>query len=110
VARHAEAPDSFWIPSAEERQSLRVGNGAKLLFALADEAGDRLAAQVERMWVVVTEVTDDGYVGILASSPRSSHAAVHRGSRVTFAAEHICDIGAGPSREELDELRRDSAR
>ena len=106
--RHAEAPDAFWIPSREERENLRYGNGAKLLFDVADQAEGVLVAQVERMWVVVTEVTAAGYVGVLANIPRSSHSAVQRGSRIAFAAEHVCDIDEGPPPAELEKLLQEA--
>jgi hypothetical protein len=46
--RAAEAPRSFFIPPAELRHSLKVGDEVKLIFCL--DRGDGEAA-VERMWV-----------------------------------------------------------
>lgn len=106
--RHARSPETFEIPSLEERTSLRVGSGAKLLFWVLDRAGDQVAPQCERMWVVVESVEDEEYVGVLASSPASSDAAVRRGSHVRFQPEHVCDLeadqpGVGYLRELLAE-------
>ena len=82
-----------------------ASDGLDLLFLLADQAGERLVPSVERMWVVVTGRDDHGYTGIVANVPSSSHAAVGRGSVVRFGAENICDTDAGPSPDELEDLR-----
>lgn len=76
------------------------------MFQLADRGGDTLGSFVERMWVVVTSETGEGYEGILANNPASSHAQVERGSIIWFDAEHICNIEEGPSTEELEDLMR----
>ena len=33
-AQHARSPDTFWIPARDERESLKVGTGVKLLFGI----------------------------------------------------------------------------
>lgn len=92
-ARAAEYPDSFEIPDRDEREALEVGEHAKLLmrFILDDpeepEAG-------ERIWVVVSERTDDGYLGLLANCPAclEENDELWLGSEISFHAEHIIDI------------------
>jgi hypothetical protein len=37
--RHLAAPKTFEIPTLQERQALRVGDGAKLLFAIESKNG-----------------------------------------------------------------------
>jgi uncharacterized protein YegJ (DUF2314 family) len=82
--RAAEAPRSFFIPPADLRHSLKVGDEVKLIFCL--ERGDGEAA-VERMWVEVVETQP--YVGLLRNVPRLS-GVVDFGDRVPFGAEHVC--------------------
>ncbi len=66
-ARHEEAPQSFHIPPRPDREALRPGQHAKLLFMLEGNEDDgSVGLQVERMWVVVAETLTDGvYIGLL---------------------------------------------
>lgn len=92
VDRHNDAPATFRIPPAEVRESLKIGDLAKLLFHLRGSDDDgRPSVTIERMWVTVTEVTDAGYIGRLESTPRTS-AAVAPGDLVPFAAEHVAAV------------------
>jgi|ERR1043166_1077438 hypothetical protein len=63
---HREFPATFEIPPQRERESLRVGDLVKLIFRIefADEA------HVERMWVLVSEVRPESYVGVLDNELR----------------------------------------
>ena len=99
-------------------QNLLSRNPAALLVipnTVAGASRGALAAKakgipvVNLLWSGKTPA-DSAYVGVLASSPSSSHSVVQRGSAVTFAAEHICDIDDGPPANELDDLLRDAAR
>ncbi len=63
--RHAEAPQTFWIPDLDRRESLRVGDLAKLLFDIATQEEQGLVWGVERMWVRVTKSESSAYVGVL---------------------------------------------
>ena len=64
-----ENPDTFFIPSAEERKSQRVGDSVRLHFRLKNPSGDE--PQAERMWVTVTR--EQGwlkpYKGVLQNAP-----------------------------------------
>jgi hypothetical protein len=99
--RHANAPDSFWIPAREDRETMHFGHGAKLIFAIQIEEGDgSFVVDTERMWVVVTEVVDGGYVGLLDNEPAcvdpdSDHYLV-RGAEIPFRPEHVIDIDVIP--------------
>jgi hypothetical protein len=77
--RSAQHPTTFHIPSREERTSLNIGEYAKLIF------DDR-----ERMWVCVTDIVADGYVGSLANDPVA--VDMEHGDEVRFRPEHIADI------------------
>jgi hypothetical protein len=61
VKRHQDFPDSFWIPSDEEKEAIRPGDRVKLLFELRDGWG-------ERMWVDVIAVRRGHLVGTLLVS------------------------------------------
>jgi uncharacterized protein YegJ (DUF2314 family) len=87
AATHREFPDTFQIPSQERRESLRPGDLAKLIFRI--EFGDE--AHVERMWVQVTEVRPEFYVGVLDNDPRCTDE-IRSGMRVEFHADHVIDI------------------
>ena len=56
---------------------------------------------VERTWVIVHRRTDDGYVGVLDSTPTSTDAGASslvRGAVVVFAPQHVADIST-PARD-----------
>jgi uncharacterized protein YegJ (DUF2314 family) len=77
--RAASAPDTFENFPRSERESLQVGNLAKLIF------DDR-----ERMWVKITEVKDGRYKGTLGNSP--AFVDLQFGEEVEFGPENISDI------------------
>lgn len=91
VARHEKHHETFEIPAPEERESLRVGMGVKLLFWLAGEDEMGSYVQCEKMWVVVDEVGDEGYVGVLDNDPLTSDA-LESGDFVRFGTEHVASI------------------
>jgi uncharacterized protein YegJ (DUF2314 family) len=79
----AEFPDSFFIPPAERRHALKVGDEVKLVFQLQREDGE---TAVERMWVEVVET--DPYVGLLRNEPQLQ-GVIDLGARVSFGPEHV---------------------
>jgi hypothetical protein len=100
-ARHAEAPETFWIPSREQRDSLKPGEAAKLLFMIEAENQGQLERGVERMWVIIRGRLGPFYTGVLDSTPVSIEpdpSILTRGTEVIFAPEHVIDVSA-PSRE-----------
>ena len=104
-ARHTEYPESFWIPPRQERESLKVGAGVKLLFEIEAEGEHGPERGVERMWVIVRRKLPGLYVGVLDSQPQTIEPDprfLARGSEVVFAPEHIIDISE-PSREYIEE-------
>jgi hypothetical protein len=93
LIRSEQAPDTFLIPSAEERASLGVGRGVKLLFWI--QSADEDVAVCERMWVLITGIGADGrYVGVLESMP-TTPGGLHKGAELTFGPEHVADIYRG---------------
>ena len=106
-ARHAEHPDSFDLPSRAEREAIRPGQAAKLLFAI-ETAGDR---GVDRMWVVVTAAGDDGYSGVLVNDPgRASDLDLADGDSIRFKPEHVAAIDTPPRSFLVERFRRRRAR
>ena len=106
-ARHAKAPDTFWIPSREERESLEVGAGVKLLFIIeTEDENSRIEHAVERMWVIVKLRLSGIYIGILDSEPATFEPEpgfLARGSEIIFKPEHIIDISQPPRRYIIEE-------
>ncbi|MDZ4830475.1 MAG: DUF2314 domain-containing protein [Phycisphaerae bacterium] len=84
---HQEFPDRFEMPPQTERESLRPGDRAKLMFRI--EFGDE--AVVERMWVRITEVRPELYVGVLYNDPHCTEE-MRGGMRVEFHADHLIQI------------------
>ena len=91
VARHRADPGTFRIPAAGERSDLRSGDAVKLLFLLADENASGPYVQCERMWVVVEESSEGGYVGKLDNDSVTS-GVLRAGDRVSFGPEHVATI------------------
>ena len=67
-----EHPDTFRMPPPDQRQNLKRGQAALLIFEIEgqDEQGV-VQVQGERMWVIVSERIGDVYVGILDNQPAS---------------------------------------
>jgi hypothetical protein len=83
-----ENPETFFLPSEEERRSQRVGNSVRLHFWLKDPTPDEPRA--ERMWVTITQ--EQGlfrpYKGVLENAPAFIDD-LEPGSEVTFKPCHI---------------------
>lgn len=94
-AYHAEAPDTFWIPDRESRESLEPGDLAKLIFRFnVDDAEDPVA--VERMWVLVRERVPGGYLGVLDNDPDAleENDEFWSGIELPFAPQHVINISS----------------
>ncbi len=86
-ALNREHPDTFWIPSRNERGNLLPGELVKLIFRISLGAEER----VERMWVIVKERLDSGYVGELDNDPHCT-TDLRSGAKVEFQPEHVIQI------------------
>ena len=96
VGRHERFPDTFWIPSREERDGIVPGQAAKLIFRIREAgAGPEDAPSTERMWVYVTGRRGDVFEGRLQNVPRTTDRLAP-GSPVRFLAEHVSDIDHPP--------------
>ena len=100
-AAHDTLPDSFSIPSFEERNGLTRGNAARLLFDImvTDQQGERRSCQ-EIMWTIIAERVDGTYIGILDDQPGCleprSNTYLIFGAEIPFLPEHIIEIAYPP--------------
>ena len=83
-----EFPYSFYKPSSEVTALLKAGNQAKLIFQF--ESDDPDAPRAERMWVEITEVTDNGFCGTLDNDPDYIQDIKYQ-DPIEFQACHIID-------------------
>lgn len=74
-------PDTFRIPSLEDRKAIKIGQWAKLVFE-----GNEIT---ERMWVLVTKVKEN-LVGILDNKP--ALLPMSRCDVIEFEHKHIVAI------------------
>ena len=89
---HRWAPATFSIPPLSQREGLRIGDFAKLMFEIAVE--DRLV--VERMWVLVTARNEGGYIGVLDNDPTeiTENDELWSGTELPFGTANVIAIMA----------------
>jgi len=82
-------PDTFEIPSVEERLSLKSGDHVKLLFKPRCKGGI-----VERMWVRVYKAMPGGlFEGVLDNEPAYDLKGVLQlDDTVIFQQQHVADL------------------
>ena len=99
---HKKYPDTFWIPPLEQRVNLKVGQAAKLVFEIECEDENGIFINSERMWVIVSEIIGDFYIGILDNKPASfmpsDEVYLCFGAEIPFKVEHIIDIAEPPEK------------
>ena len=79
-------PDTFEIPSKEERHNLAVGDNVKLIFK------DTSSIPSERMWVEVTgKIDEETYIGFLNNDPVVLTQLEYL-DPIRFRAEHVVSI------------------
>lgn len=89
VARHALTPETFPIPSSRQIGFLQVNDLVKLVFESREETTGLVG---ERMWVTITDITENGFVGILSNDPIVWEGYLHNGQMIHFSTHHIIDI------------------
>jgi hypothetical protein len=87
VRRNRKYPDTYWIPSEEERGAVVPGMEVKLTFEMRDGWG-------ERMWVTVVGRKGRKLIGRLDHEPFGIPRLV-RGDVIKFKCDHIIDIWYG---------------
>ena len=89
-AQHEAFPDTFPIPSAEERTALRAGDMVKLVFVLDPPPSS--GPNAERMWVEVRAARPDGgYEGWLTNRPKVI-TSLEPSAVVAFDPKHVAGI------------------
>lgn len=83
VERNRQYPTSFEIPSDEDKEVLRPGDSAKLVWAVKRLPG-------EKMWVRITKRDGDRFVGTLQNWPVFVH--LNPGEVVKFHVDDIIDF------------------
>jgi hypothetical protein len=79
-------PNTFFIPSAEERKSKNIGDQVRLHFVLKEP--DEEAPRTERMWVKITETLSNGYKGVLINQPLYI-TDLNMGDKIEFQSNNI---------------------
>ena len=82
-----EFGDKFYLPEREKRQNLRTGDIVKLIFRFEDDE----FAQVERMWVVVSETNNGEFTGILDNEPFTK-GYLNAGDEIKFNYKNVLEI------------------
>ena len=82
-----EFGDKFYLLECEKRQNLRTGDIVKLIFRFEDDE----FAQVERMWVVVSETNNGKFTGILDYEPFTK-GCLNAGDEIKFNYKNVLEI------------------
>ena len=96
LARFRSRQGVNWLPDAAEREAIRAGEIAKVIFAIeAAAVTGQPEVHRERMWVEVDYVSGAGadslYTGILTNDPNVP-GLTRPGMRVWFRPGHVIDI------------------
>ncbi|MGV3504715.1 MAG: immunity protein Imm33 domain-containing protein [Adhaeribacter sp.] len=83
-----ENPETFFIPSKEERDRQKVGDEVRLHFIIKNQQEDE--PQAERMWVCITRKKGlfSNYKGVLTNRPLYIKDLVE-GDEIEFSSKHI---------------------
>lgn len=95
VSQHNSTPETFWIPSEFDRDSLAEGDFVKLMFEIENVNDDSLINNfTERMWVIIKARIGPYYIGALNNHPISimKKKQLKCGDSVLFLPEHIIKI------------------
>ena len=82
-----ESPYTFYVPSSEVLNKLKVGDSVKLIFVTEKAEDDGYRA--ERMWVQITNIKGKKFMGKLDNKPRLLPLKI--GDEISFGIENICD-------------------
>lgn len=97
VERHLLHPESFPIPDEAVRRGLKIGDFVKLTFLVQVE--DDEDPIVERMWVVVREISGDTYFGLLDNEPEiDENDEFWLGTEIPFGPEHVIEFQGGDAK------------
>ncbi len=93
IQLHEESPETFWIPSEDEKKKLQVNDIVKLVFR---------EIEIERMWVIITKIeVENGKIyfeGTLDNQPYYLESIKYQ-DKVIFNEDHIIDYQRDDSRD-----------
>lgn len=93
-AKNNENPTSFFIPSIDSRKNLLPDDKAKIIMRIRTiNDKDVEEDNVEGMWVIVREKTEDYFVGVLDTSPDCTDE-IKMGMEVVFEPRHVVQVHA----------------
>jgi len=84
VQRNKEHPETFHIPSVDEKSLLGKGDYVKLCF-------ETKSGGSERMWVEITEIEGNSFKGVLDNNPVVVNELTC-GDELQFELKHIASI------------------
>lgn len=84
-----ECPYTFYTPSSEVLNKLKVGDFVKLIFATDKVEDDGYRG--ERMWVKITNIKEGKFIGELDNEPYRLPLKI--GDEILFGIENICQTG-----------------
>ncbi len=88
VESNRATPETFWIPSDEDKDLLEVGDHVKLNFGMRDGWG-------ERMWVRIEKIGPTRLVGSLCNQPLGI-PRLKADQRIRFTLDDIIDVDYAP--------------
>lgn len=99
---HKASPETFWIPTIEQRKALKIGDAAKVILEIECQDDDgEIIVEGERGYVIVSEIVGDKYIGILDFQPvciekGQDDIYLCFGAEVPFSHENVIDIDRPP--------------
>ena len=88
VEMHEKHPDTFWIPSQEDKDSVRPGDCVKLIFSDGEGGGERMWVRVSS--IVMNRNSIEFLKGTLANIPYFLPLEV--GDPIEFGPDYIIAI------------------
>ncbi|MBS0261269.1 MAG: DUF2314 domain-containing protein [Planctomycetes bacterium] len=88
----AQFRDDVHPPAAEDCEQLAPGMYVKLAFRFQDEQAERRDFETERMWVLITDIDDQGTcAGTLENDPQHADQ-LSCGAEIHFHPSHVLEI------------------
>lgn len=82
-------PRHFLIPTDTEINSLKVGDTVRLIFKMSKSQNN--GCRAERMWVTITKINNNKYVGTLNNQPYYLKT-INAGDEISFLKENIATV------------------
>lgn len=91
-----QQPEQITLPEPEKLKNIQSGQAVKMVFLLVlQELGQDPKIVREKMWVLVTDVTENYLRGYLDNQPKST-ADMTSGMEVFFLPQNILEIAFPP--------------